>query len=70
MQTAVVLNRHFPDLDTADRLMRQLAPEEVKFLNRINESIKKELPYTKPNVRVIEQYKGFQNIDYKKHNQR
>lgn len=41
--------------------------EEIKFLNQINENIENELPYTKPNARVIEQYKGFQNIDYKKH---
>jgi len=41
--------------------------KEIGFLDRKNDCIKKEVPNIKPNKRINEQYKGYQNIEYQKH---
>ncbi len=41
--------------------------EEIEILNRINESLTSETVKRKPKLLITEEYKGFQNIEYKKH---
>ncbi len=41
--------------------------KEINFLDKINENIKDEKYKKKPNKRIIEYYKAYQNIEYKKH---
>jgi len=42
--------------------------KEVAFLNVCGKNIELEVSKIKPNIHIIEKYKGFQNINYHKHN--
>jgi len=41
--------------------------EEIGFLDRIGDNIKDQKLKRKPNILIVEEYKGFQNIEYQKH---